>query len=164
MIVHWGVWMSGLITDLHLQVESHESDKRRETLVQTKLLPWDRLCLMSIQRPSLSPSLPHGCSDCWWFVAICKGPFTREPRAVTMKLWAPKRKCPKALVPTHLPNSCSVVMDLLKCSVKQSPTLGAHTHAHGFWVGMSAMLLLMGGHRFCASMHPTSKRSQTSRM
>jgi hypothetical protein len=29
---------------------------------------------------------------------------------------------------------------------KQSPTLGAHTHAHGFWVGMGAMLLFMGGH------------------
>jgi hypothetical protein len=28
----------------------------------------------------------------------------------------------------------------------QSPTLGAHTHAHGFWVGMDAMLLFMGGH------------------
>jgi hypothetical protein len=28
----------------------------------------------------------------------------------------------------------------------QSPTLGVHTHAHEFWVGMGAMLLLMGGH------------------
>ena len=39
----------------------------------------------------------------------------------------------------------------------QSPTLGAHTHAHGFWVGM-------GGHRFCASLHPAPNQSQTSRM
>ena len=30
----------------------------------------------------------------------------------------------------------------------QSPTLGAHTHARGFWVGMGAMLLFMGGHRW----------------
>ena len=32
--------------------------------------------------------------------------------------------------------------------VKQSPTLGAHTHAHdhGFWMGMSVILLCMGGH------------------
>ena len=30
----------------------------------------------------------------------------------------------------------------------QSPTLGAHTHAyaHGFWVGMDAILLFIGGH------------------
>ena len=35
-------------------------------------------------------------------------------------------------------------------SVKQSPTLGAHTHAnpcYGFWVGMGVILLFMGGHR-----------------
>ena len=30
-----------------------------------------------------------------------KGHFTHEPRAVTVKLWEPKRKCQKA-VPTHL--------------------------------------------------------------
>ena len=36
------------------------------------------------------------------------------------------------------------------------------THAHGFWVGMGAILLFMSGHRFCASLHPTSNRSQTS--
>ena len=41
---------------------------------------------------------------------------------------------------------------------------GMPTHAHGFWVGMGAMLLFMGGHRFCASLHPTPNRSQTSRM
>jgi hypothetical protein len=38
------------------------------------------------------------------------------------------------------------------------------THTHGFWVGMGAMLLFMGGHGFCASLHPTPNRSQTSRM
>ena len=27
--------------------------------------------------------------------------------------------------------------------VLQSPTLGAHTHAHGFWVGMGAILLVI---------------------
>jgi hypothetical protein len=27
-----------------------------------------------------------------------------------------------------------------------SPTLGAHTHAHGFWVGMGEILLFMRGH------------------
>jgi hypothetical protein len=48
----------------------------------------------------------------------------------------------------------------------QSPTLGAHTHAHahGFWVGMGAIVLFMGGHQFCASLHPAPNRSQTSRM
>jgi len=38
------------------------------------------------------------------------------------------------------------------------------THTHGFWVGMGAILLFMGGHRFCASLYPTPNRSQTSRM
>ena len=37
------------------------------------------------------------------------------------------------------------------------------THTHGFWVGMGAMLLFMGGHRFCASLHPAPNQSQTSR-
>ena len=31
-------------------------------------------------------------------------------------------------------------------TVNQSPTLGAHTHDHGFWVGMGAILLFTGGH------------------
>ena len=38
------------------------------------------------------------------------------------------------------------------------------THAHGLWVGTGAMLLFMGGHWFCASLHPTPNRSQTSWM
>jgi hypothetical protein len=44
----------------------------------------------------------------------------------------PIRLCPKFFLVTGL----------------QSPTSGAHTHAHayGFWVGMGAMLLFMGGH------------------
>ena len=37
------------------------------------------------------------------------------------------------------------------------------THTHGFWVGTGAMLLFMGGHGFCASLHPTPNRSQTSK-
>ena len=37
--------------------------------------------------------------------------------------------------------------------MKQSPTLGAHTHAHGFWVGMGAMLLFMGGHGCDTTVH-----------
>ena len=34
---------------------------------------------------------------------VAKGHFTHKPRAVTMRLCEPKRKCPKA-VPTHLQN------------------------------------------------------------
>jgi hypothetical protein len=34
----------------------------------------------------------------------------------------------------------------IEFTIEQSPTLGAHTHAHGFWVAMGAMLLFMGGH------------------
>ena len=45
------------------------------------------------------------------------GPLhTREPRAVTMKLWEPKRKCPKA-VPTHFQTHV-VWSRIFKCSVK----------------------------------------------
>ena len=44
-----------------------------------------------------------------------KGHFTHEPRVVTMKLWEPKRKCPKA-VPTHLQNHV-VWSQTRKCSV-----------------------------------------------
>ena len=29
--------------------------------------------------------------------------------------------------------------------VIKRPTLGAHAHAHGFWVGMGAKLFFMGG-------------------
>ena len=43
------------------------------------------------------------------------------------------------------------------------PYIGCPYPCHGFWVGMGAMLLFMGGHQFCASMHPTPNRSQTSR-
>ena len=49
-----------------------------------------------------------------------KGLFTPESRAVTMKLWESKRKCPKAL-PTHLQNHV-VWSQTLKCSVKSYVT------------------------------------------
>ena len=45
-----------------------------------------------------------------------EGHFTHEPRAVTMRLWESKRKCPKA-VPTH-PQNHVVQLRTLKCSVK----------------------------------------------
>ena len=47
---------------------------------------------------------------------VNKGHFTHEPRAMTMKLWEPKRKCPKA-IPSHLRNHV-VWSRTLKCSVK----------------------------------------------
>ena len=49
-----------------------------------------------------------------------EGHFTQEPRAVTMKLWEPKRKCPKA-VPIHL-QSHVLWSRTLKCSVKSFVT------------------------------------------
>ena len=49
-----------------------------------------------------------------------KGHFTHEPQAVTMKLWEPQKKCPKA-VPTHLYNHV-VWSQTLKCSVKSYVT------------------------------------------
>ena len=53
-------------------------------------------------------------------VYVTKGHFKHESRAVTMKLWEPKRKCPKA-VPTHLQNHV-VWSWTLKCSVKSYVT------------------------------------------
>jgi hypothetical protein len=46
--------------------------------------------------------------------------FTPEPRAVTMKMWEPKRKWPEA-VPTHLQNH-EVWSRTLKCNVKSYVT------------------------------------------
>ena len=45
-----------------------------------------------------------------------KGHYTHEPRAVTTKLWDPKRKCPKA-VPKHLQTHVMWSW-ILKCSVR----------------------------------------------
>ena len=44
-----------------------------------------------------------------------KGHFTHEPRAVIVRLWEPKRKCPKA-VPRHIHNHV-VWSRTLECSV-----------------------------------------------
>jgi hypothetical protein len=55
------------------------------------------------------------------------GHFTHEPRAVTVKLSEPKRKCPKA-VPRHLQNH-AVWSQTLKCSVKPYVT-GPSTKYH----------------------------------
>jgi hypothetical protein len=69
---------------------------------------------------------------------------------------------------TYLP--CSVIEVLLKCprtikALHWVPIpMPMPTQAHGFWVGMGAMLLFMGGHGFCASLHPTPNWSQTSQM
>ena len=53
-----------------------------------------------------------------WWIMQTESHFTHEPRAVTMKLWEPKRKCPKAAVPTHLQHHVVVWSWALKCSVK----------------------------------------------
>ena len=45
-----------------------------------------------------------------------KGHFTHEPRALTMKLWEPKKNCPKA-IPSHLQNHV-LWSRTLKCNVK----------------------------------------------
>jgi hypothetical protein len=48
----------------------------------------------------------------------------------------------------------------------QSPTLGAHTHAHahGCWVGMGAMLLFMGGHGWASVLciHVSNSKSESN--
>ena len=64
---------------------------------------------LNIGSPRTLPSIE-------WEELATKGHFSNEPRAVTMKLWEPKRKCPKA-IPTHLQNHV-VRSRILKCSVK----------------------------------------------
>jgi hypothetical protein len=67
-----------------------------------------------------------------------KGHFTHEPRAVTVKLWEPKRKCPKAVVPTHL-QIHKVWSRTLECSVKSYVT-GAFNQMLFQWVLIHAGL------------------------
>ena len=72
-------------TQLPLGTTSHTSQE-----------PWPWNCESpkeSVQRP---PS-QHNATSSW-------GHFQHAPRAVTMTLWEPKRKPPKAAVPTHLQN------------------------------------------------------------
>ena len=54
-------------------------------------------------------------------VGTLRAHFTHEPRAMTRKLWEPKRKCLKA-VPRHLQNHV-VWSRTLKCSVKSYVTM-----------------------------------------
>ena len=64
----------------------------------------DRLC----------PKISH--VHCYHLWRQLKGYFTYEPKAATMKLWEPKRKCPKAF-PIEFQNHV-VWSRTLKCSVK----------------------------------------------
>ena len=64
-----------------------------------------------------------------------KGHFAHEPRAMTMKLWEPKRKWPKA-VPIHLPTHV-VWSRTFKCSAKSyvtrssTETISMNVYSHG---------------------------------
>ena len=66
------------------------------------MLPFWNRCLMEC--PTHSPAITR-------YRILLRATFSHvRLRAVTMKLWEPKRKCPKA-VPSHPPKSCSVVTD-----------------------------------------------------
>jgi hypothetical protein len=56
-----------------------------------------------------------------WGDFWAQGHFTHEPRAMTMKLLEPERKCPKA-APTHLQNHV-VWSRTFECSVKSNMTM-----------------------------------------
>ena len=84
------------------------------------LVPWSQWC----RHPT-----SNKCMD--WFAQIrlergegpggvTEGHFAHKPRVVTMKLWEPKRKCPKAVL-THLQNHV-VWSRTVKCSVKSYVT------------------------------------------
>jgi hypothetical protein len=55
-----------------------------------------------------------------------KGHFTHKPRTMTMRLWEPKRKCPKT-VPTHFQNHVAWSRTL-KCGVKSYMTISSTKH------------------------------------
>ena len=77
------------------------------------------LVLLSLNLlPSNTPIINENLPTTW--INLLRAPPTHEPRAVTMKLWEPKRKCSKA-VPTHLQNHV-VWSRTLKCSVKSYVT------------------------------------------
>jgi hypothetical protein len=68
-----------------------------------------------------------GYSSCWDVTNQChnrvkqkwgKGHFAHDPRAVTMKLWEPKRKCPMATVPTQVQTHVVVWSRTSKCRLK----------------------------------------------
>jgi hypothetical protein len=50
---------------------------------------------------------------------------------------------------------------VLLLSFHQSPTLGAHAHVHGFWVGMGAMLLFMDGHGWASVLSIPASNSKS---
>ena len=88
--------------------------------VSDKLRLFWNLTLVSISlQLDINSSDNYTCSMSYlhWYI---KGHFTHEPRAVTMKLWEPKRKCPKA-IPRHLQNHV-VWARIFKCSVKSYMT------------------------------------------
>ena len=62
----------------------------------------------------------HVFVSCRQTLRITKGHFTHKPRAVIMKLWEPRRKCPR-VVPRDLQNNV-VWSRALKCSVKSYVT------------------------------------------
>ena len=68
------------------------------------------ICLSGVYRKEIGLHPQNG--RLFW----SKGHFTHESRGVTMKLWQPKRKCPKA-IPRHFQNHL-VWSQSLKCSVK----------------------------------------------
>ena len=66
-------------------------------------------------------------------VVYNKAHFTHEPRAVTTRLWEPKRKCLKAAIATHLHDHV-VWSQILKCSVKSHVTGPSTTcYFNDFW-------------------------------
>ena len=107
-------------------IDLHRIEQRNDTLHGERvLIMYEHGSWLEVRREFIVP----------------KGHFTHEPRAVTMKLWDPKRECPKA-VPTHLQNYV-VWSRTLECSVKSyvtgsqpnaiSMNESIHARLHTWW-------------------------------
>ena len=132
--IHWNsIWLrtwSQYDFTLHLQVHDHPTWCKRRSWdggFSTLLLLGSHNLMVTALGSCAKWPLIHMkvesivlCEPSSSMSPSSKGHFTHEPRAMTMKLWEPKRKCPNT-VPTHLHNHV-VWSRILKCSVKSYVT------------------------------------------
>ena len=86
----------------HHHLSTHQSNSNSEVQSRkvTKIHPHSTLLAQFLtDQPYIMTCWTS--KTCGW--RPCMAHFTHEPRAVTMKFWEPKRKCPKAVL-THLQN------------------------------------------------------------
>ena len=102
---------SGCRLKMYMHVARPPNSNKNKGKLTQWCKPENKIC--RIERVFLSTK-----TFCWY--PITYGYLTHKPRAVTMKLWEPKRKCPKA-VPRHL-QTHAMWSRTLQCNVKSYVT------------------------------------------